>query len=63
MDVLIVFVNRGSVGNTRGKFRHFPPTIQDVRDMEKELNEKFGFGGAVIVNWLPISEEEEEYND
>lgn len=62
MEVLVVFVSSGTVGNADGRFRNYPPTKQDVRDMEKEIKEKFGFDKLVIVNWLPLSKEGEECN-
>ena len=62
---IYVFQNGGisGTGNVDCYFRHNPPTMKDVMDAQKEIQDKYGTGSVVIVNWLPLSEEEDTAED
>lgn len=49
-------------GSVPGCFHHNPPTIEEVRDMENEIEKEFSINGVVITNWLPLSEENNTSN-
>lgn len=41
-------------GNINAIFAHYPPTMDDIRDMEAQINAKCNVR-SVITNWLPLS--------
>lgn len=58
MRHLVVYTFGMGVGNAVVDFRHFPPTIKDIRDAEQEISNINGFEkNPVIVNWMEISED------
>ena len=40
-------------------FNHNPPTYKDIRDMEKEIKNKFDLRQCLILMWQDITPEEE----
>lgn len=58
MRHLVVYTFGMGVGNADVNFRHFPPTMKDIRDAEREIRNINGFEkNPVIVNWLEIAED------
>ena len=60
MYVLVVymFMNEFGMWGMSSLNCHFssnPPTIEDVREMEKLIAEDNEFRQIVIINWLPIA--------
>lgn len=51
-----------AIGNTEASFRHNPPTIEDIREVEenikKNAKETYGLsiGVASIIGYFPLSE-------
>ena len=67
MDMLVIYSFCMSstaaigYGNIDAVFRHDPPTITDIRDMEREISSKHCNGAhVVILDWKPITPEETE---
>lgn len=56
---LVVYASQNGIGNIDCMFRHEPPTMQDVRDAEKQIKELNKLEkNPVILNWLKISEDD-----
>jgi len=46
------------MGNAVANFRHSPPTIKDIRDVEKEISNIIeSEWNPIIVNWMGISDD------
>ena len=61
--LIIYFYKKGTdtgFCSVDGYFRHNPPTMTDIQDMQKEIQEKFSVDGAMVLNWLPLSDDEED---
>lgn len=55
MKHLVVFAHSKGFGNCECVFNHYPPTMEDVTGVSKELKEK-GIEDVVILNWMEISD-------
>lgn len=65
MVVMYSFYQQGTgkvgFGNVDAIFQHNPPTISNIRDMERMISTKHCDGAQVVVlNWKPIASEETE---
>ena len=47
-----------AIGNCTCNFNNEPPTQENVEDAKREIREKFGHMGPIILNWLPLSEDD-----
>lgn len=59
-DMLVVYacsLRSGELvfGNVDACFKHNPPTIADIRYMEKAISDKYGFSRVAILDWKPIT--------
>lgn len=54
--VLYMFEN-GRIGSVDCQFRHFPPTISDLKDMQEILKEKYHLSQCLIIDWKELTEE------
>ncbi|MCH5192153.1 MAG: hypothetical protein J1F23_08330 [Oscillospiraceae bacterium] len=67
MQYLIKFqykkkIKRG-IGTVVVTFPHNPPTAKDVKQMEEKLENECCLNKAIITNWLPLSEEDDNINE
>ena len=61
MHYLVVFATDKGFVTINFHFKHFPPTIDEVEAIQKYVQKKVNLTEMpVIVNWLPLSEMEEE---
>lgn len=64
MRCLVVYVFQNRYGNGIGSsdcyFRSNPPTIKDIADAQKEIQDREEMESVTIVNWIPLSEDEED---
>lgn len=65
MVVMYSFYQQGTgkvgFGNVDAVFQHNPPTISNIRDMERMISTKYCDGAQVVVlNWKPIASKETE---
>lgn len=44
-------------GNIDCTFKHRPPTLKEIREIENEIKNKSGADWAIIVNLLELSED------
>lgn len=63
MVVMYSFYQQGTgkvgFGNVDAVFQHNPPTISNIRDMERMISTKHCGGAQVVVlNWKPITPED-----
>lgn len=59
MKHLVYYRTDTIVGRIDCEFIHFPPTFQDILDLEKDISERFCEGQAVLVtNWVEIADEQ-----
>lgn len=47
-----------AVGNCTCNFHCEPPTWENVEGAKREIAEKFGHKDPIILNWLPLLEED-----
>ena len=61
MECLVVYAfqkeDTHGTGNINYRFEHYPPTMKDIQDAKKELEEYYQMGNICITNWLPLSED------
>lgn len=56
-------INPGYVGNVNCTFVHNPPTLEDIRNLEKDISEKFGEGApAVVTGWEKLADSDDIKN-
>ena len=57
MKYMTVYISeKGQIGNVDCDFINDPPTMQNIRDAEKQISTKYCHSNKVtIVNWLKIS--------
>lgn len=56
MSYLVIYECRDRICSVETDFKEFPPTIHDIRDVEKELQDKFKYTDApIITNILPLA--------
>ncbi len=61
MEYLVVYSFGCGKGSANVLFRHSPPTINDIRDAEIEIQKINKFAQKpVIINWLEISDDLED---
>lgn len=57
MKHLVVFFAENGVHTASYDFKNVPPTINDIQEMQKDLQNQLDLVNApAVVNWLPISE-------
>jgi len=57
MSYLVIYECRDRICSVEIDFKEFPPTIHDIRDVEKELQDKYKYTDApIITNILPLSD-------
>ena len=47
------------VGNIDVQFTNWPPTLDDIREVETQINDTYGYDGVVMINILPVSKVKE----
>ena len=62
--LVIYFFVKGN-GNGIGSvdtdlFKHNPPTLDEIRSLEKRIVQQFDNDSVCVINWLPISETTED---
>lgn len=61
LECLVVYSFEQGTGSVNVSFRHFPPTMKDIRDAEAEIQKTKNFiQRPVIINWLEISDNVEK---
>ena len=59
--LIVYFYHKGTdtgFGTVEGHFRHNPPTMEDVQEVQSRIQDKFAVDNVMVLNWLPLSEEE-----
>ena len=57
MKHLVVFYSENGIYSAFYDFKNVPPTIKDIQEMQKDLQEWGNMRNTpTVVNWLPISE-------
>lgn len=57
MKHLVVFFAENGVHTVVYNFKNVPPTINDIQEMQKDLQNQLDLVNMpAVVNWLPISE-------
>ncbi len=65
MRCLVLYMYQGISGiiikNSYCSFAHNPPTMKDVKELTEKIQAETGIGGdIIIINWIPLSEDEED---
>lgn len=47
------------VGNIDVQFTDWPPTLDNIREVETKINDTYGYDGVVMINILPVSKVKE----
>lgn len=56
MKYLIVYVHEQGFGNVDGEFGHNPPSIEDIRSAEKQIQTQLHLTQIPkIINFLPVN--------
>lgn len=61
--LVVYFYKKGTdigVGSVDGYFPHNPPTMTDIQNAQKEIQEKFSMDRAIVLNCFSLSEEDAE---
>lgn len=61
MNKLLVYMYKSggnvAIGNCTCNFNTEPPTWENIEGVKREIREKFGHKDPIVLNWLPLSEE------
>lgn len=61
MNKLLVYMYKSggnvAIGNCTCNFNTEPPTWENIEGAKREIREKFGHKDPIVLNWLPLSEE------
>lgn len=65
MKCLVLYMYQGIsetiIKNSCCSFKHNPPTMKDVKELTEKIQTETGIGGdIVVINWLPLSDDEED---
>ena len=60
MKHLVIFYTENGIYSAVYDFKNIPPTIEDINEMQKDIQKVESLiQMPAIVNWLPISDQEE----
>ena len=54
---LVVYVSSGITGTAECVFRHFPPTLEDIMDIQERISKDLDGATCAIINWLELSDD------
>ena len=59
--VICCYSNNNAYGikSAEVSFEHYPPTMKDILEVQRMISEKSELENVVIINYLPLSEENE----
>lgn len=66
MEYLLIYFFQKSghsgFGSCKGMFEQYPPSMDGVRRLQDMIKEEFSYDSVLLLNWLPLSEEEPSGN-